>query len=302
MKTLDEKYFSTGILEMDVNDLLNDDYTYADLEFAINNFTGDQEYMKIAKFHSASAHANMMIKSDFETWRDNKDGIKVSGQLDPIYLYRGQVVDGRHRVRALLSCGITKILYRKLRNNLTLEEVKSVHGKKENRRHKTKTQTALNLYIENNCANKSNDYLISVADKSEGAISLRQLQRVHQIFDLIGKTDERIEALRQGGAYKKLDGRSTISLQAIIDDIKMKREIEVNEIIAASSNSDPDDLHREHEEYQRMKDIFSALLKNIKTEAEKLAVQDVLKENSFNLMTDSMTRKINAAHKEMNES
>ena len=62
-----------------------------------------------------------------------------SGQKDPIVLWKGEVVDGRCRQKALVTIG-KEILYRELDSSLTEEEVKVFVKSVNIRRNLTTTQ------------------------------------------------------------------------------------------------------------------------------------------------------------------
>ncbi len=277
-KTIDEKYFaSTEIFEMNVEDLLKDDYTYFDLETAINEFMGDDEYKKIAKFNSASFGENMMGQREFEIWRDDPvSGIKNCGQLTPIALYKGTVIDGRNRVRALLSLGIEKVQYRKVRNNLKKNDLDTLAAILGNKKQISKTQHAFNLYIGKKCHKMSKKERLNLARATGGRVSPSQLERVHSLIGLVGKSDPKIELLRQGGGHQLLSGKSTTSIQAIVDDIRLRRRNDLDEMISKGSN--PSEHNRSSREYIKMKKTLSGILDNDLNDAEKLAAKDVIKE------------------------
>ena len=75
-----------------------------------------------------------------------KADIEINGQLEPITLYRGRIVDGRHRWLILQELGIESVLATKLSNNTTTEKLKSIVKSKETRRHETPTQLAISAY------------------------------------------------------------------------------------------------------------------------------------------------------------
>lgn len=72
--------------------------------------------------------------------------IELNGQLQPVLVYRGKIVDGRHRYRALSLLGVDKIKIDRLSNNMTLEEVVHIVESSELRRHQTATQLAIKAY------------------------------------------------------------------------------------------------------------------------------------------------------------
>lgn len=67
------------------------------------------------------------------------EDIKVSGQREPVVLWRGQVVDGRCRQKALMGLG-REILYRELDDELTEEDVKIWVKSMNTRRNLTSSQ------------------------------------------------------------------------------------------------------------------------------------------------------------------
>lgn len=75
-----------------------------------------------------------------------KNDIETNGQKVPVMLYRGKIVDGRHRYKALTQLGRDTILANSLPNNLTLQEVKAEVDSTELRRHQTPTQLAIKAY------------------------------------------------------------------------------------------------------------------------------------------------------------
>jgi len=76
------------------------------------------ETIKIDKL--ANAHPN--IKED--DYQKLKENIKMFGQLEPIKIYRGKVVDGRHRVKAMKELGYKTIKAIELNRKLTIKEVR----------------------------------------------------------------------------------------------------------------------------------------------------------------------------------
>ena len=78
------------------------------------------------------------------------EDIRDNGQREPVVLWRGQVVDGRCRQRALVGLS-RQIVYRELDDELTVEEVKSWVKSMNTRRNLTSSQRiaiACKQYIE----------------------------------------------------------------------------------------------------------------------------------------------------------
>ena len=72
-----------------------------------------------------------------------KTDIEQNGQLDPVVIYRGKIVDGRHRFIILNELNIKTITCFKMPNNSTLSDIKKLVRSKETRRHETATQLAI---------------------------------------------------------------------------------------------------------------------------------------------------------------
>lgn len=91
------------------------------------------------------AHANPMMPEDqyiefIEKFRNGFDK-----NVSHIVLYKGKVVDGRHRTRACKELGI-KLWGRNLPGTMSLQEVEDFVENTENRRHQTATQRAIGAY------------------------------------------------------------------------------------------------------------------------------------------------------------
>ena len=81
----------------------------------------------------------MMTKSALERLTKS---IKVNGQLEPITLFRGRIVDGRNRYEACKILGLETMKYVKLPHNISNKGKLMYISNKENRRHQTVTQLA----------------------------------------------------------------------------------------------------------------------------------------------------------------
>lgn len=75
-----------------------------------------------------------------------KESINEVGQLEPILVYRGKIVDGRHRFWACESLGLDTILVKEIPFNTPLETVKEIVFSSEVRRHQTATQKAIKAW------------------------------------------------------------------------------------------------------------------------------------------------------------
>lgn len=85
-------------------------------------------------------------KMSAENYEALKKDIEMQGQLEPITVYRGKIVDGRHRWLIIQELGIDSIKYKKLPNNSTLKSIKAIVHSKEARRHESVSQLAIRAY------------------------------------------------------------------------------------------------------------------------------------------------------------
>ncbi len=90
----------------------------------------------------ASLHRDMSS----EEFESIKLSIEQEGQLVPIITYRGKLVDGRHRQRALIELGIHDMKCISLPNNISLDEVRNKVLGTEMRRADTVAQKAIRAY------------------------------------------------------------------------------------------------------------------------------------------------------------
>ena len=97
------------------------------------------------ELHRTSSLHPLMTDSEFTSLVDD---IGLNGQLEPIKLYRGKVVDGRHRLKAALELGLDFIKCVELPNNTTIEELRTIVMMTEQRRHQTTSQRACTAYLD----------------------------------------------------------------------------------------------------------------------------------------------------------
>ena len=146
-----------------------------------------------------------------------KNDIEINGQLQPAIVYRGKIVDGRHRYKALTQLGIETIKVNRLQNNLTLEEVTNLVNSTEMRRHQSSTQLAIKGYRLYKLGKFTQKDI-----PSKVGCSLTNLKAVIALESL-GRVDI-IELLESGGKMDvSRDGRfskMTDSLLAIVGFVK----------------------------------------------------------------------------------
>jgi hypothetical protein len=133
--------------------------------------------------------------------------IELNGQLEPVKLYRGKIVDGRHRWLALESLGEKTIKCVQLPNAYTLDKVKEVVFSMETRRHQDTTSKVIVAY---------RDYLQSDETQQEIAKKhgVSQVDISHcKIIDSLSPGITKL--LFEGNSFKLNDYKTTRSLKKI---------------------------------------------------------------------------------------
>ena len=92
--------------------------------------------MKVYEYHEIANIFPMMQDDEYERL---KDDIAINGQLEPIVLYEGKVLDGRNRYKALCDIGL-KTDFEEYQGDQPLSYVIS---KNLHRRHLTASQRAI---------------------------------------------------------------------------------------------------------------------------------------------------------------
>ncbi len=95
------------------------------------------------ELHKLANEHPEMTEGEFERL---KESIGEIGQLEPILIYRGKIVDGRHRYWAFQSLGITEIQVKEIPHKTPLETVREIVFGSEVRRHQTATQKAIKAW------------------------------------------------------------------------------------------------------------------------------------------------------------
>lgn len=103
----------------------------------------EQIRLDSVSLHKITETHPVMSAEQFEAL---KNDIEVNGQLQPAIVYRGKIVDGRHRYKALTQLGEENIKITRLQNNLTLDGVTNLVNSTEMRRHQSPTQLAIKGY------------------------------------------------------------------------------------------------------------------------------------------------------------
>lgn len=166
------------------------------------------------KLHKFASETPWMDDKDFQGF---KADIALNGQLNAITLYRGLIVDGRHRVKALKELGKTEVLCKQMHYQSTEVEIAQAVDSYENRRHETNTQLAIRGYkmTKRTVNKKTQDQAaleVGVSDKQIKAVSTIAKYRPNLVEELFA-----------GKAFQYMDNgrqKTTTSVQLIAKIVK----------------------------------------------------------------------------------
>jgi len=125
------------------------------------------------------------------------NSIAENGQELPIVTYRGKVIDGRHRVKALRELGLTTVKAVSEDSSMSIEDIKhKILNVYENRRHQTSTQKAIMAYRMYAEGKAKGEKVSQGAIANLAGTTRKQLARAKELHGLAG--DVVIELLFQG--------------------------------------------------------------------------------------------------------
>ncbi len=143
------------------------------------------EAMRVEEL-SLHAEALTTPRMNDEQYQALKRDIEMNGQIDPVTVYRGKIIDGRHRWLILQELGIETILVEKLPNNTTIAEIRRLVRSRETRRHESASQLAISAY----------KYILTSTDKvsqTEAAdmfgTNAKRIGEAKKIAEMYGRTD-----------------------------------------------------------------------------------------------------------------
>ncbi len=179
-----------------------------------------------------------------------KADININGVLVPVVLYRGLLVDGRHRVKSCLELYKEKesdgmVPFVELPHKTSLEEVRAHVNSLETRRHQTKTQLDIGHWMEHVYNNKET---LRVAHEKTG-VGRSTLSSINKIVDHFGINT--INELRKGSTVTLRDSFRVVTTDSInkiakfiatIDDkgIEAEKARSKHERMVSSFSSDID--------------------------------------------------------------
>jgi len=204
------------------------------------------------------ARINPMITGlQFDSFRDD---IETKGQLEAVdATHDWKIFNGRTRIMALQSLGVTTVKVKRQPKGFTEEEMMQMADSMENRRHATPTQLAIKAWK----LWKVGTYSTMVEAAKVCGVSVKQVQRVN----IIGGANEpvpakqyqrfnRVDILEELFAGNKVllgdNGRPTDSLQTIIGVLEKLSKLSI------ASKVDVPLIERSHDEVRWMGDLVDA--------------------------------------------
>ncbi len=144
--------------------------------------------------------------------------IEEIGQIEPVKVYRGKLIDGRHRQRALIELGIHDIKVIELPNNTSLSDVKEIAMGTEVRRADNVAQKAIRgfkWYMDNA------DNVTQATAATKFSVSRPDISNAKKLYDKIGS--ETIDKLYKQGYLIYASKRYT-TLQSILKLLNTEEE------------------------------------------------------------------------------
>jgi ParB-like chromosome segregation protein Spo0J len=172
--------------------------------------------LKELTIHKLASVTPPMSHSDFQAF---KLDIDTNGQLEPVKVYRGAVIDGRHRYKALSELGKDTIKVTLLDDNLTESDLEVLVQSCEVRRHQSATQKAIYGWKRYNHYRQIGRKTSQGEIAKELGVARSNMAKVESLYKIAGEVI--IEALFAGETLKikSSTGKSysTDSLNSILN-------------------------------------------------------------------------------------
>jgi len=213
-------------------------------------FTIDPHLVEV---HELANLTPTMTEVQFEGFKANIDEL---GQLEPAKMYRGKLVDGRHRLKALKSSN-TPLKYINIESTMSIEDVKEYILGLENRRHQTATQKAIMAYKEFKLRKESGEKVSQGEVAKIYGTTRQHLARAKKLYELGSK--ELVDVLFNGQKIK-INGMETDNIRTIC----LHLENIQNEIVEESLKYKPN-LDLTDEEIEYIDELIANLAENHNT-------------------------------------
>ncbi len=191
-----------------------------------------------------------------------KESISTNNQLEPIKIYRGKVIDGRHRVKAMRELNKETIMTINEQSNQSIEDIENkVLNVWETRRHQTPTQKAIFALYEFQKLKMSGEKVSQGEIASKFGTSRLMLSRAKTLSGLVPK--DIMDLLFNGGRVNissSTKSATTDSLSTLINHYKMMTKETINNSINSSTNDDftDDEMRTIRERISDLHDEFGS--------------------------------------------
>ena len=144
-----------------------------------------KEYVLLSELslHPEAESTPRMLSEQYDALKMHID---EHGQQDPATLYRGRIVDGRHRRLVLQDLGIEFMMIERMPNNSTLSDIKNKVTGKETRRHETAAQLAISAWY---LFKKSKNSLTQAEAARTIGANRKRITEAKQIEESYGRPD-----------------------------------------------------------------------------------------------------------------
>lgn len=161
------------------------------------------------EIHELAGNNPMMPEDQYIEFRKKfENGFDKS--VSHIVMYKGKVVDGRHRTRVCKELGI-KLWARNLPGTMSLQEVEEFVDNTENRRHQTATQRAIGAYKYYNSRMQAGTPVSQEYASTKKLSNRRNVARVAQLAELIGM--DLIDKLHNGEKLRIVNSQTGMPTQ-----------------------------------------------------------------------------------------
>ncbi|RLG27627.1 hypothetical protein DRO03_11735 [Methanosarcinales archaeon] len=206
--------------------------------------------IKDLKVHKMASMNPMMNQNQYDALRGS---IEEVGQRQPIVIWRGQIIDGRNRTKALAELGSKTVNVIELPYNYTIEQIRSEVLGSENRRHQTEAQRAIQAWsmwkgrLGNNkeyrtAREAANEIGVSKAyvEKAEWIAKRRGEEILHTLFDTgscvcCGREVKNLATL-QSVIKRDDDENAEAALKSSIEPITNEDKVTINAFVKMISN------------------------------------------------------------------
>ena len=204
----------------------------------------EQKYINVNEL-DVHQEANATPVMTQEQYVALKIDIENNGQIDPVILYRGKIIDGRHRLKIAKELGHIQILTVSIPNNSTIADIKSIVKSKETHRHQTPTQLAIyamkHLQKHNEDIRNKDKQMTQLDAANEFGVVVKQIGRAIRIETKLKRPDI-IDSLYAGNkinigtAHRPL---MTDSLQSVINYLESTKVKELQVLDKLKISEEP---------------------------------------------------------------